>query len=213
MSTSRSYTVQEEIANSLSHAIGIGLGVVTLVILTIVATAQHDPWKIISGTLFGSTIILMYLASTLYHSIPFEKTKRFFKTLDHSSIYLLIAGSYTPFNLVTLHGRWGWTLFGLTWGLALLGLIFKIFYVYRFEIISTLIYIAIGWLAIIAINPILHHLPFGGIVWLVLGGICYTLGTIFYVWEKPLYTHAIWHLFVLAGTTCHFFAVLNYVIL
>lgn len=213
LSASRDYTLQEEIANSLSHGVGVGLGIAALVILTVAATHQHNIWKIISGVLFGSTIVLMYLASTLYHSIPYQRTKRFFKTLDHSAIYLLIAGSYTPFSLVTLHGGWGWSFFGITWGLALLGLIFKIFFVYRFDILSTLIYVAIGWLAVIGIDPILHHLPLGGIFWLILGGCSYTLGTIFYFWEKPLYTHTIWHLFVLAGTICHFFAVLNYVIL
>jgi len=213
MSKSRAYTIKEEILSTLSHGIGMGLGIAALVILSVIALHQYNILKIVSSVLFGTTIIIMYFASTLYHAIPFQASKRFFKTLDHASIYLLIAGSYTPFSLVTLHGAWGWSLFGITWGLACIGLVFKIFFVYRFDLVSTIIYILIGWLAIIAIDPIFHQLPLGGIIWLILGGCCYTLGTIFYIWEKPLYTHCIWHLFVLAGTICHFFAVLNYVIL
>ena len=212
MSTKPEYTIKEEIANSLTHGIGVGLGIAALIILTVLSVHQENPWKIVSSVLFGSTIIIMYLCSTLYHSIQQPRIKQFFKVLDHSSIYLLIAGSYTPFSLVTLNGGWGWTLLGVTWGLAIAGVIFKIFFVNRFMLLSTIIYIAIGWLAIIGIDPLYHHLHFGGLMWLIIGGVLYTVGTIFYV-QRRMYMHSIWHLFVLAGTISHFFAILYYVIL
>jgi hemolysin III len=213
MKVKREYTLKEEIASATSHGIGVGLGIAALAILTIFSVEQGDVWKIVSSAIFGSTIILMYLASTIYHSIHSPSLKRFFKTLDHASIYLLIAGSYTPFCLVTIRGGWGWTLFGIVWGLALVGVIFKVFFVYRFAIVSVLAYILMGWVVVIAIDPIYHKLPFGGLMWLLAGGLCYTIGTIFYAWKNMKYTHSIWHLFVLAGTICHFFAVLFYVIL
>ena len=136
-----------------------------------------------------------------------------FKILDHAAIYFLIAGSYTPFALVTLHGTFGWVLFGVVWGLTLLGVLFKVFFVYRFKIVSIISYLLMGWLAIFAIMPLYHHLARGGLFWLVLGGLCYTFGAIFYLWKSAKYTHTIWHLFVVAGSVCHFFAILWYVIL
>ncbi len=208
----RPYTLKEEILNALTHGVGVGFGIAALVILITASAKQYNEWKIVSSALFGSTIILLYLASTLHHSFSWSPLKRFFKTLDHSAIFLLIAGTYTPICLVTLRGDWGWTLFGMTWGLALAGIIFKIFFIYRFQVISLIIYILMGWLAIIVIDPIVHHLPLGGLIWLALGGLCYTLGTIFYSLDNKHYMHCIWHLFVLAGTICHFFTILYYVI-
>jgi len=213
MAIQRDYTVGEEIANALTHGIGVGMGFSALTMLTIFSSEQHDPWKVVSSVLFGATIILMYLASTLYHSFPPSRTKRFFKLMDHASIYLLIAGSYTPFCLVTLRGGWGWSMFGLTWGLAILGVLFKMFFIDRFEILSTVIYVLIGWAAIIAIDPLFIRLPMGGFLWLLMGGLLYTIGVIFYVMDRRPYAHSIWHVFVLAGTLSHFFAVLFYVIL
>jgi len=210
---SNGYTISEEIANSITHAIGIALGIVAVVLFSVFATKQHNAWKAVSGILFGGSIIVLYLSSTLYHSIQIERLRRFFKTLDHSSIYLLIAGTYTPFCLVTIHGGWGWSIFGVIWGLAITGLIFKLFFVYRFNTLSTFLYVAMGWIAVIAIKPIVNNLSLPGIEWLFAGGLFYTFGIIFYLADNRRFNHAIWHLFVLAGTLCHFFAVLYYVIL
>jgi hemolysin III len=156
-------------------------------------------------------MIILYLCSTLLHSIQHKKTKDIFEILDHSAIYLLIAGSYTPFLLVTLRGPLGWSMFGVIWGLAIIGIVLKCFYVKRFVLISTLCYILMGWLIVLAIKPLFQNLPFTGLVWLVAGGLLYTFGSIFYVWRRIPYHHAIWHVFVLAGSTCHFICVLLYV--
>ena len=211
--TSRPYTLREEIFNASIHGIGIGFGITALVILLVFSMQQNDIWKIVSSILFGSGLIIMYSASTLYHSFPQPQLKKWFKILDHAAIYFLIAGSYTPFALVTLHGTFGWVLFGVVWGLALIGVLFKVFFVYRFKIVSIISYLLMGWLAVFAIMPLYHHLARGGLFWLVLGGLCYTFGAIFYLWKSAKYTHTIWHLFVVAGSVCHFFSILWYVIL
>jgi hemolysin III len=203
---------KEEIANSITHGIGLLLSLTGLALLVVLAILKGTAWHIVSCVVYGVTLVLVYLASTLYHSVPSERTKRILKILDHSAIYLLIAGTYTPFLLVTLRGGWGWTLFGIVWGMALLGIVFKIFFLDRFRAISTTGYVAIGWLAVIAMKPLLAMLPTGGILWLVAGGMAYTLGVAFYSWRRLPYNHAIWHVFVLAGSVCHYVAVLIYVL-
>ena len=154
----------------------------------------------------------MYLASTLYHSFQHPKVKGVFKILDHAAIYLLIAGTYTPILLVSLRDAWGWSLFGVMWGLAVAGIVFKFFFIGRFEKLSLVIYLLMGWMGVIAAGQIIDALPFGGLLWLLAGGISYTTGVIFYRWEKLKYSHAIWHLFVLGGSICHFFAIFLYVL-
>ena len=208
--TSR-YTCREEYANIGTHAVGVVFSIVALVLMVLYAVENGDPYFIVAVSIFGATLILLYLMSTLYHSVRHPKVKHVFRVFDHSCIYLLIAGSYTPFTLVTLRGGWGWTLFGLTWGLALCGIIFKIFFTKRFSILSTLMYIALGWLVVIAIKPVVGTVPAGGLAWLVAGGLLYTFGVLFYVWRRIPYHHAIWHLFVMAGSFCHFLAVYYYV--
>jgi len=199
----------------VTHGFGVLLSIAGLVILVAKATLYGDPWHIVAASIFGSTLVLMYAASTLYHSIPANPlpgAKRVLRVLDHSLIYFLIAGTYTPFTLITLRGPWGWGLFAFTWGLALAGVVFKIFATGRFEKVSLAIYLLMGWCAIVAVEPLLGALPPAGL-WLLLGGgLTYSGGVAFYVWTSLRYHHAVWHLFVLAGSVLHFFAVLLYVI-
>jgi hemolysin III len=202
----------EEIANSITHGIGAGLSIAALTILVVFSSIKGDVWRVVSFSIYGACLSILYTASTLYHSFRSEKVKRFFQIIDHASIYLLIAGTYTPFTLVLLRGGWGWSLFGIIWGLALLGVVFKIFFINRFEILSTLVYLSMGWLIVIAFKPAIEHIPVGGLYWLLGGGVSYSLGVIFFLWEKIKYHHAIWHLFVLGGSICHFFAILLYVL-
>lgn len=205
------YTLGEEIANSVSHGIGIALSIAALVVLVTLAVTHGDVWQVVSFSLYGATLILLYLSSTLYHAIPVPRWKRRLRVLDHVAIFLVIAGSYTPFMLVTLRGSWGWSLFAVVWTIALVGTILKLFFTGRFELVSSLCYIGMGWLVVIAAKPLMAALPTGGLLWLVAGGLCYTGGVAFYRWHRLPYHHAIWHLFVLAGSTCHFFAVVLYV--
>lgn len=203
------YTPGEEIANSLTHAMAMGLSVAALVILVVSAVAGGNAWHIVSFSIFGSTLILLYLASTLYHAIPVARAKEIFKILDHSAIYLLIAGTYTPFMLGALRGPLGWTIFGIVWGLAGLGILLKCFCVYRFKGLSLVVYLGMGWLCVLVAREIYIHYSTLTLVFLVLGGLAYTLGVIFYVWKRLPYGHAIWHFFVVLGSTLHFFSVLN----
>ena len=205
------YSRREEYANIATHAVGVLFSIVALVLMVIYAAKNGDPYFIVAVSIFGATLILLYLTSTLYHSFRHPRVKHVFRVFDHSCIYLLIAGSYTPFTLVTLRGGWGWTLFGLTWGLALCGVVFKIFFTKRFSILSTLMYIALGWLVVIAVKPVVNSVPSGGLAWLFAGGLLYTFGVVFYIWRRIPYHHAIWHLFVMAGSFCHFLAVYFYV--
>jgi hemolysin III len=205
------YSIREEIANAITHGIGAIFSIVALILLIMQAALHGDPWQMVSFSIFGTSLIILYLCSTLLHSIQHKKTKDIFEILDHSAIYLLIAGSYTPFLLVTLRGPLGWSMFGVIWGLAIIGIVLKCFYVKRFVLISTLCYILMGWLIVLAIKPLFQNLPFTGLVWLVVGGLFYTFGSIFYVWRRVPYHHAIWHVFVLAGSICHFISVLLYV--
>jgi hemolysin III len=209
------YTAGEEIAHALTHGLGIVLAIAGLTVMVARATLYGDAWHIVGAAIFGTTLVLMYTASTLYHSIPAEQlpnTKRVLRIIDHSSIYLLIAGTYTPFTLVTLNGPWGWSLFGIVWGLALVGVVFKLFATGRFERLSLAIYLGMGWCVIIAIKPLVRELPTGGLVLLIAGGLAYTGGVAFYALDSRRYFHAIWHAFVLAGSVLQYFAVLLYVI-
>jgi len=208
-----SFTVAEEIAHSSSHAIGSHLGAAMLALLIVYGAQSHHltSWKVVSGAIYGSTIILLYSVSSVYHALVNSKAKRVMEICDHMAIYFLIAGSYTPITLVTLrptHPGLAWTIFGIVWGMTLLGVIVKALTTGRFRIISTLAYVIMGWVAVIGIVPLYQLLDGHGFMWLILGGGLYTLGTIFYVWRVMPFHHVIWHLFVLAGTICHFFCVL-----
>ena len=202
----------EELANSLTHGLGLVLSVAGFVALLVLAILHGSPLQIVSCTVYGVTLVCLYAASTLYHSVRSRRFKRVLRIIDHSSIYLLIAGTYTPFTLVILRGGWGWTLFGLVWALCLFGILFKVFFVDHFKIVSPVVYIAMGWLVLIAFKPFLAMAPGGAIAWLLAGGLFYTVGIVFYAWHKLPYNHAIWHLFVLVGSVCHYFAVLLYVL-
>jgi hemolysin III len=206
------YSSLEEIFNSITHGIGALISIAGLVLLIIFSSMYGNLNNVISCTIFGITLVLLYTASTLYHSFRKPNLKHVFKILDHSCIYILIAGTYTPFLLVTIRGVVGWSMFALVWSLTVIGILFKIFFVHRFKIISTIAYILMGWLVIFAIRPLFQALPGGGLSLLVCGGLAYTLGTIFYAWDKLPFNHAIWHLFVLTGSVCHFCAVMFYVI-
>ena len=208
---SKRVAAYEELANTITHGIGVGLSIAGLVLLVVRAAMHGDAWQVVSFAIYGSSLILLYLASTLYHGFKSDGIKRILRLLDHSAIYLLIAGTYTPFVLVTLRGPWGWTLFGIIWGLAILGVTFKLVFGHKYEILSTIFYVAMGWVVIIAIKPLIAALPAGGLAWLVAGGLAYTGGVIFYAWEKLPFNHAIWHGFVLAGSLFHFFTVWWYV--
>ncbi|HNQ65814.1 MAG TPA: hemolysin III family protein [Smithella sp.] len=210
--TAENYTPLEEIFNSLTHGIGILISLAGMVLMIVFASRYGNVNHIVSCTIFGLTLVMLYTASTLYHSFRKPTLKHVFKICDHSCIYLLIAGTYTPFLMVTLKGMLGWSLFAVVWTLTAAGILFKIFFVYRFNILSTIAYILMGWIIIFAVKPLLHSLPEGGIAFLVAGGLAYTLGTIFYAWKKLPFNHAIWHLFVLGGSICHFLAVILYVI-
>jgi hemolysin III len=202
----------EELANGITHGIGLVLSIVGLAVLVFLSVMRGNAWHIAGCTTFGVSLVLLYTASTMYHSFRSARWKRILKTLDHTAIYLLIAGTYTPFTLVNLRGFWGWTLFTLVWSLSVFGILWKIFNVDRYQIISTLIYIAMGWLVVIAIKPLLLGIPLSGIAWLVAGGLFYTAGVIFFAANRIPYNHAIWHIFVLAGSICHYIAVMLYVL-
>ena len=203
------YSRKEEIANSVTHGIGAGLSVAGLTLLVVLAAIYGDIWRVVSFSIFGSTLVILYLASTLYHSFQKPRIKRVLRVLDHASIYLLIAGSYTPFLLVSMRGVWGWTMFGVVWALALLGVAFKVFFIGRYEVWATAAYVLMGWLCVIAFKEMLVKVPPGGVTFLITGGVMYTVGVVFYAWHKLPYNHAIWHLFVMGGSICHFFAVMN----
>lgn len=202
----------EEIANAITHGIGLLLSIAGFVVLLVLATLRGTAWHIVACSIYGATLICLYAASTLYHAVISPRGKRALRIFDHSAIYLLIAGTYTPFLLVSLRGPWGWSLFGVIWGLALAGVLFKFWFVERFAILSTAVYIAMGWLVVIAAKPVITHLSLTAMIWLLAGGLAYTGGVIFFAAKRIPYSHAIWHLFVLAGSFCHYFAVLSTVI-
>ena len=206
------YSLAEEIAHAATHGVGLVLSIGALVVLVVFASLRGDPWLIVSSSIYGATLVLLYAASTFYHAISAPRAKRVLASLDHAAIYLLIAGTYTPFTLVNLRGGWGWTLFGLVWGLALFGILLEAFAKQRMRALSLVLYLGLGWLAAIAVKPLLDSVAPGGLVLLLLGGLAYTGGVVFYVWKRLPYNHAVWHVFVLAGSAFHFFAVLFYVI-
>ena len=211
MRNDRPQTRGEEIANAVSHGVALVLGIVGIPVLVVTAVRRGSTASVVSAVVFAATIVLLYLASTLYHAFPYQRAKRVFKILDHSAIFLLIAGTYTPFTLVVLRGPWGWSLFGAVWGLAALGIVLKSLGGLRYPILSPILYIAMGWLVIIAIAPLREKLPAEGLIWLLAGGVAYTGGVAFYAADRRVkYAHFVWHLFVIAGTTCHFIAVLRY---
>ncbi len=198
--------------NSISHLIGAALALAGMVVLVVYASEQGDPWKIVSFSIYGATLFLLYSLSTLYHSLR-GRAKQFFQKLDHVAIYLLIAGSYTPLTLVTLRGVWGWTLFGIIWGLAIIGIIVDSLHRQGSRAIPMTLYLLMGWLILVAMYPLSQALPTGGLALLVLGGVFYTGGTVFYALDNKMkHAHGIWHLFVLAGSISHYLVILRYVL-
>ncbi|HLF88097.1 MAG TPA: hemolysin III family protein [Anaerolineales bacterium] len=211
------YSQSEEIANSITHGVGVVLSIAGLSVLTSFASVLGDAWHIVSCSIYGATQILLYTASTLYHSITHPRAKSVFRVLDHSAIFLLIAGTYTPFTLVNLRGPWGWSIFGIVWLIAIVGIALRAFLMRKTlmrqkAIWTVLPYIAMGWIAIIGIKPMFESIASGGIALVIAGGLAYTVGSVFYVWKRIPFNHAIWHVFVMAGSAFHFFAVLFYVI-
>lgn len=199
--------LREEIANALTHGVGAVLSLIGGAVLIVLAAKRGDAWLVVSSAVYAITLVLLYTASTLYHAVRSPRLRAQFKVLDHCAIYLLIAGTYTPFMLGTVRGGWGWSLFGVIWGLAAAGVVFKLFFTGRFPILSTIIYIAMGWLAVIAVGPMLQHFTPTTLAWLVAGGLTYTAGTMFYHRPRMRFAHAVWHVFVLGGSICHGVAV------
>ena len=212
VSEARAWSFGEELAHSVTHGVGFVAGVAGFVVLVSLAAGSGDLWRIGACTVYATTLVLLYAASTLYHALSATRARRVLQVLDHSAIFLLIAGTYTPFALVSLRGPWGWTLFGIVWGLAAIGIIAKAVFGARRPVVSTVLYVCMGWTVVIAVKPILEHLAPGCIAWLVAGGLAYTGGVVFYAWTRLRYSHMIWHLFVLAGSVCHYIAVARYVV-
>jgi hemolysin III len=208
----RAYTLGEDIANSVTHGIGVAFSISATTLLIVFAVLWGDGWSLASAIVFGTALILLYAGSTLYHSIPYPKARHVFKIIDHCAIYVLIAGSYTPFTLVTLRDAGGWWMFGIVWGLALAGIAMEAFWAYRPRWLSVVVYLGMGWLVVFMIMPVRAALALSGLWLLFAGGLFYTVGTIFYGLKRVPYFHMIWHLFVLAGSLCHFLAVLLYVL-
>jgi hemolysin III len=208
----RALSFREEVFNSITHGIGTLLSIAALVLLVVMAAIHGDAWHVVSFTIFGSTLVLLYLSSTLYHSFTKEKVKNLFARFDHSAIFLLIAGTYTPFVLTTLRGPLGWSVFGIIWGLAIAGVVIRSIYLTRFRKLMLYIYLIMGWMFLIAVVPMVRLLPVTSWVFLFIGGGCYTIGTIFYAWRNLKYGHGIWHIFVLAGSVMHFFSVIYSII-
>jgi hemolysin III len=210
MQSQTQYTLTEELFHSITHGIGAILAIVGLVVLILFAMRGNDAWRIASFAIYGGSLVLLYIASTLYHSIQDARRKLFFRHCDHLSIFLLIAGTYTPVALISMRGVWGWTIFGLIWGLAVGGMIYELLFLGRYKWMSVAIYLAMGWLAVVAIKPMLAMVPHGLFWWLLAGGLFYTGGVIFYIRKKMRYHHVLWHLFVLFGSACHFIGFLLY---
>lgn len=202
-------TKREEIANAITHGLGALMAIAALIILTVFSAIKGNAWHIVSFAVFGATLVMLYLASTLYHSLSNEKVKVLFRKFDHMSIYLLIAGTYTPFCLTVLNNWIGWTLFGIVWGSAILGIVLKAFFTGRKELLSTILYVLMGWVALFAIKPLFDSVSLTTFILLMTGGVFYTAGTYFFTKDRIKYFHSIWHLFVLAGSTFHFFSVLS----
>ncbi len=203
---------REEIANAVTHGVGALASAAAGSVLITLAIQSGTRMQLISAIVFCASMLLLYTASTLYHAIPSASAKRRLKVFDHCAIYTLIAGTYTPFALIGLRGTVGWWLFGVAWGLAALGVTFKLFFTGRFKLFSTLVYIGMGWMALFAIQPMIMKIPLAALMWLLAGGVAYTAGTVFYHNKRLRYSHAVWHLFVLAGSACHFIAVISQVV-
>ncbi len=201
----------EEIANATTHGVGALLSAAGLAVLVVFAAYTRDPWKIVGASVFGGSMLFLYLASTLYHAFPWPRVKEVMRRIDHVGIYLLIAGTYTPFVLVSLRGTWGWILFAIVWSIAAVGCFVKVFFGERWVNASTASYVAMGWVVIIAAKPAIMMIPHGALMGMIAGGLLYTAGVIFYQWERLPFHHAIWHMFVLSGTATHYFAVLQIV--
>lgn len=207
----RAVSVREELANALTHGVGFVASLVGVPILVLSALSRGELLAVIGASVFGATLIALYAASTLYHAVPHQTLKQRLRVADHAAIYLLIAGTYTPFTLGVLRGAWGWTLFGFVWTLAALGVFFKVVLGSgRFPKASTAIYLAMGWVIILAIKPMIANMDSAGLWLLIAGGLCYTGGVVFYIDKRRAWTHPVWHLFVLGGSVCHYFAVLGY---
>lgn len=206
------YSKSEELANTITHAIATALSITGLVFMVIFSVKYGDTYHIVSSAIYGASLILLYTSSTLYHLIPHIPLKKVFQKLDHAMIYILIAGSYTPYTLVSLRGPWGWSIFGTVWGLALIGLALELFLPRRIRWLSLSLYLSLGWMAVLVAKPLIDNIDTGGLVLLVSGGLFYSFGVIFYVWKSLYFQHAIWHLFVIAGSLCHFFSIFFYVI-
>lgn len=206
------FSKEEEIANAVTHGIGVVLSIVGLVVLIVAAVLHGTVWHVVSFTIFGSTMLLLYVSSTMLHALPKGKAKDLFEIFDHSSIYLFIAGTYTPFLFHIIQGTLSWVMFGIIWGLAIGGVVFKAFFTKKFLITSTLLYVFMGWMIVIGWNQISENLHPQGLVLLIVGGLFYTFGAVFYMWRGFKYHHFVWHLFVLAATICHYFCVLLYLL-
>lgn len=207
-SKERTPSLREEIANSVSHGIGLLAAIAAAPVLVLSAARQEGSARIVGASVFAVSMVLLYLTSTIYHALPRNRARRVFQLLDHTAIFLMIAGTYTPFTLGVLHGTWGWTLFGLVWGLALAGIALTVTGGVRHPKLTTAVYLAMGWLILIAVKPLWLLLPSRGLFWLFAGGVAYTAGVAFYAAKRVRYSHFVWHLFVMAGTACHFIAVL-----
>lgn len=212
MAKTHVFSKDEEIANSVIHGIGALLSIAGLVVLIVFASLYGTVGHVVSFTIYGTTMVLLYISSTMVHALPKGKAKDLFEIFDHASIYLFIAGTYTPITFIVIQGAFGWTLFGIVWGLAIGGIVFKAFFVKKYLFTSTMLYILMGWLVIMGWNRIVENISVNGVILLVVGGLCYTIGAIFYVWRGFKYHHAIWHLFVIAGTVTHFFCILFYLL-
>jgi hemolysin III len=210
----RAQSLGEEIANGLTHGVGLLLSLAVLPVLVVSAVRGGDPLRVVAASVYGATLVLLYATSTLYHALPGRRAKVVFRRLDHAAIYLLIAGTYTPFVLGPLRGAWGWSLFGVIWGIAVLGVVFKSVFGIRMPGLSTVLYIVMGWLVVVAAVPLTHYLPAAALAWLLVGGMMYTGGILFFARDHRMrFGHAVWHLFVLAGSAAHCWAVLGYAVM
>jgi len=212
MAEMKHYSLLEERSNIISHVIGLGLSFVVLVLMLIRASLYGNAWHIVSVSIFGASLITLYAASTLYHSASEPKIRARLRIFDHATIYILIAGTYTPFTLITLNGFAGWAIFGVSWAMALTGIILKLFFTGKYDVLSTLMYVFMGWIIVFAISPLIDNLSAQGLFWLFAGGVAYTAGAILYGIKKINFNHAIFHLFVLLGSLCHFVSVYWYVL-
>jgi len=206
------FSLTEEVWHAITHGLGLALSIAGLVVLVVFSVLDGTAITVTSSAIFGATLIILYGASTLYHAVTNVRAKKFLQQLDHASIYVLIAGTYTPITLITLEGAWGWSIFGVVWSVAFVGIFLKMVYPRRFERLSLVLYVVMGWMILIAIQPMLENMASGGLWLLLAGGLAYTFGVIFYVWDSLPFNHAIWHLFVLAGSVLHYFMILFYVI-